>query len=190
MILVVNCGSNKTRHITQIVDDYIDVEEIGILDLDTSQLDKYIGIIISGAPILITETDMSKYDSVLELILANNKPLLGICFGHQLIGLHYGAIPNRIRPISDMESISVLADSALFNRLPEEIQMMEDHCESISVPPGFVLLATSDSCVNEAMMKEDSPVFGVQFHPEVSGNHGSIVIGNFVNICLELDTKA
>ncbi|MFZ9027560.1 MAG: glutamine amidotransferase-related protein [Crocinitomicaceae bacterium] len=190
MILVINCGSNKTRFITQIVDDEIDVDEIGIFDLKASTLDKYTGIIISGAPILLTEQNIDPYLEVLNGILETKKPLLGICFGHQLIGLKYGSIASKMRTISDMEEISVLEDSPLFNRLPQEISMMEDHCETISIPKGFKLLASSDSCVNEAMEKRDAAIYGVQFHPEVSGNHGAIVIQNFISICLENEPKA
>ncbi len=185
MILVVHCGSNKTRFITQIVDDEIDVEEIGILDLKDHSLEKYVGFIISGAPILVTEVNIDPYLEPFESLLNAQKPILGICFGHQLIGLKFGSVPSRIRTICEMEEIAVLADSPLFNRLPDEIQMMEDHCETISVPEGFKLLASSDSCVNEAMEKNDEPIYGVQFHPEVSGNHGAIIIQNFINVCLE-----
>lgn len=183
MILVVNCGSNKTRFITQIVDDFMDVEEVGILELDKADLSKYVGIIISGAPILVTEVDIAKYLDQVQKLVDTQKPLLGICFGHQLIGIHFGAIASRINPINDLNEISVLSDSALFNRLPNEISMMEDHCEAISVPQGFELLATSDGCVNEAMMKKDQVIYGVQFHPEVSGNHGVIIMDNFIRIC-------
>lgn len=62
--------------------------------------------------------------------------------------------------------------------------MMEDHCETISIPANFKLIASSDACVNEAMEHTELPLFGIQFHPEVSGNHGRIVIENFVNFCL------
>lgn len=185
MILVVNCGSNKTRFVTQIVDDQIDVEEIGVFDLKNQSLEKYVGFVISGAPILVTEIDIDPYLEILDSLLRTKKPVLGICFGHQLIGIHFGSVASRIRTINDMEEISVIADSPLFNRLPYEISMMEDHCETISVPEGFNLLASSDSCVNEAMEKNDTPIFGVQFHPEVSGNHGAIIIQNFITVCLE-----
>jgi GMP synthase (glutamine-hydrolysing) len=63
--------------------------------------------------------------------------------------------------------------------------MMEDHCESISLPKGFKLLAVSDACVNEAMCHASKPWMGVQFHPEVSGNQGTLLIENFVNLCLK-----
>ena len=61
--------------------------------------------------------------------------------------------------------------------------MMEDHCETISIPQGFELVASSDACVNEAMQHKERAIFGVQFHPEVSGNHGRILIENFIKVC-------
>ena len=61
--------------------------------------------------------------------------------------------------------------------------MIEDHCESISIPNGFKLIASSDVCVNEAMQHHSELIFGVQFHPEVSGNHGRILFENFIKLC-------
>lgn len=184
MILVINCGSNKTGFITKIVDDEVDVHEIELFDLSSHSLEQYKGFIISGAPILLTEVDSDPYLKILERILDLGKPLLGICFGHQLIGLYFGSIASRMKTIDDMEVISIIDESAIFNRLPMEISMREDHCETISVPEGFKLLASSDSCVNEAMEKTEQLIYGLQFHPEVSGNHGAMIIRNFVGICL------
>ena len=62
---------------------------------------------------------------------------------------------------------------------------MEDHCETVSIPSDFNLIAVSDACVNEGMQHKEKLIFGVQFHPEVSGNMGTLIIENFVNICLE-----
>jgi len=46
------------------------------------------------------------------------------------------------------------------------------------------LIASSDACVNEVMQHKTKKIFGVQFHPEVSGNHGRVMIENFVKIAL------
>ncbi|MFN6084633.1 MAG: glutamine amidotransferase-related protein [Fluviicola sp.] len=51
------------------------------------------------------------------------------------------------------------------------------------MPKDFLLVGVSDSCINEAMMHESKPLFGVQFHPEVSGNMGAILFQNFVQLC-------
>lgn len=183
MILVIDCGSNKTRYIEDVVNDFMDVKIIPLLDFNENDLIKIKGVIISGAPLLITSVDLTPYLEKINWIKECEIPVLGICFGHQLIGILFGAEGNRTREDRDWQTIEAYEDSILFNRLPNEIEMMEDHCETISIPSGFRLIASSDACINEVMEHIDKPIFGVQFHPEVSGNHGKIVIENFVNIC-------
>lgn len=184
MILVLDAGSNKTHYIDEIVDDVCDVRTVPFLDVSTSDFEEVKGIIISGAPLLVTEINTTGYLLIAKRILDLNVPVLGICFGHQLIGLHYGAEASRMKEDRDVQLIEWFEESILFNRLPNEVQMMEDHCETISIPAGFKLVASSDTCVNEAMQHESKPFFGVQFHPEVSGNHGAIILENFAEYCL------
>lgn len=185
MMLIINCGSSKTPYIEQAVDAVCDYQTIGMHDLQQLDLLSFDGIIISGAPILITEIDPAPYLDLFSWISTHNKPILGICFGHQILGLHFGAFASRQREDRDWQLIEQMAESTLFNKLPHEFEMMEDHCESISIPPGFNLIASSDACVNEAMQHLSKPFFGVQFHPEVSGNLGAVLIENFVGLCLE-----
>lgn len=183
MILVVDCGSTKTPLIVEIVDEFMDVLSIPFDELSSEDLGQYKGIIFSGAPKLVTEINMGPYLEVVEWIKTTETPVLGICFGHQLLGMLFGAHASRMREDRDWQTIEVYEESPLFDRLPTEIQMMEDHCETISIPPGFELLASSDACINEAMQHKKRPLYGVQFHPESSGNHGRVVIENFVRIC-------
>ena len=49
------------------------------------------------------------------------------------------------------QEVEFFNGASLISRLPKVLQMMEDHCEVISIPSGFELLASSDVCVNEAM---------------------------------------
>lgn len=183
MILIINCGSNKTKYIEQMVYEFMDTHVVPLMDFEETLLDGMKGVILSGAPLLVTEIDTTPYQEKMRWILNTKIPVLGICFGHQLIGMLHGAFPNRMRDDRDWQTIEVMEDSELFNRLPTEIQMMEDHCEAISIPPGFELIASSDACVNEAMQHREKPIFGVQFHPEVSGNHGAVLLENFVKVC-------
>lgn len=183
MILIVDCGSQKTVFIEEAVDIQMDFKVVGMKDLPDFDFSNYIGIILSGAPILITEVDPTPYLELFKPVLELDKPILGICFGHQIIGLLHGAFASRQRADRDWQTIEQLEDHPLFDKLPLEFQMMEDHCESISIPKAFKLIATSDTCVNEGMAHEEKPIFGVQFHPEVSGNLGTLLIENFVDIC-------
>ena len=182
MILIIDCGSSKTKHLEQIVDDYDDLTIKALFDFEKKDLEGIDGVIISGAPILVTEDDPTPYLEKFDWIKTYTKPLFGICFGHQMIGMTFGAFASRIREDRDWQTIGRFEDSPLFNRLPDEILMMEDHCEAISIPANFKLLASSDACVNEAMEHNELPIYGTQFHPEVSGNHGNIVSENFILI--------
>lgn len=184
MILILDCGSSKTRYIRDLVDNFIDVEVQPILDFQNNEPDKYKGVILSGAPILVTEQDVSNFLEAISWIKETHIPVLGICFGHQIIGMLFGAQAYRMREDRDWQIIESFEYSPLLEKIPVEFEMMEDHCETISIPPGFDLIASSDACVNEVMQHKERKIYGVQFHPEVSGNHGAVIIENFINICL------
>jgi GMP synthase (glutamine-hydrolysing) len=184
MILIINCGSLKTIYIEQAVDLISEYKTVDFKDNYLDLLKNVKGVIISGAPILITEIDYSGYVSLFSWVKSFEKPILGICFGHQILGLLFESLPSRQKEDRDWQTIAQLEESILFDKLPDEFEMMEDHCESISLPKNFKLIATSDACINEAMQHETKPYFGVQFHPEISGNYGQIVIHNFIEYCL------
>ena len=179
MILIINCGSQKTPYIEQAVDLQMDYKTIGLWDATTESLGDSIGIIISGAPILVTEVDNIPYIEQLAWILNAEVPILGICFGHQILGIMHGATASIQKEDRDWQEIGLLEQSILFDKLPGNFEMMEDHCETISIPKDFKLVASSDVCINEAMEHHSKPIFGVQFHPEVSGNHGRVIFQNF-----------
>jgi GMP synthase (glutamine-hydrolysing) len=115
--------------------------------------------------------------------------VLGICFGHQLIGLSFGAFGSRMKDDRGTQLIEIFEKSPLFDKLPSEIEMIEDHCESISIPANFKLIASSDACINESMQHTSLPLFGVQFHPEISGNHGRVLFDNFIRLCDDIELK-
>lgn len=186
MILIIDCGSTKTHNIHELVDEFMDCETIAIADFKSELLPNYTAVIISGAPILITEIDMTNYFDQMTWIKTFEKPLLGICFGHQIIGLINGSFASRMREDRDWQEIEILEYSELFDKLPTTFDMMQDHCETISIPQGFKLIASSDACVNEAMQHLSKPIYGVQFHPEVSGNFGRVIFQNF---CAKVETK-
>lgn len=183
MIILIDCGSSKTPHIESIIYECMDVRVVPMFDFKREEHLDALGFVISGAPILITEVNIEPYLKQFEWLLTEEKPVLGICFGHQMLGLTYGAISNRQKEDRDWQVIELIAESPLFDKLPQEFEMMEDHCEAIGIPPNFKHLAVSDATINEAMAHQTKLQFGVQFHPEVSGNLGACILENFVHIC-------
>ena len=183
MILIVDCGSQKTPFIEDCINELDDYLTIPLRDLTIESTQTFQGIILSGAPLLITEINMEIYLSKFQWLKEIKSPIMGICFGHQLLGMLFGSYPSRMREDRDWQEIEKLSDDMILDKLPSSFSMMEDHCESISIPAGFDLLATSDACVNEIMRHQKKFLYGVQFHPEVSGNSGMILFQNFYNIC-------
>ena len=185
MIAIIDCGSSKTPHIVEQLEEYIDVEYLSMLDLKKENCTNFKGFVISGAPILLTDLDPSPYLEKFAWLLNENRPILGICFGHQILGLLNGARIAKMKEDRVFQEIEVIQDDRLFLRLPDVFEMQEDHCEHISIPKDFEHLACSDTCINEAMKHKTKLHYGVQFHPEVSGNYGNILLENFVNIVLD-----
>lgn len=183
MIIILDCGSDKVPFIEQMVDEFMDFKTVPFLEFNPDDRENVKGIIASGAPLLITEIDMSKYLKVSSWMKTIDIPYLGICFGHQVLGLHHGAFGSKIKEDRDWQEIEQMENDPLFSRMPNVFKMMEDHCEVISIPAGFKLLSSSDASINEGMRHKEKNLFGVQFHPEVSGNMGSIMIENFIKIC-------
>ena len=180
MIAVINCGSSKTPLIAQHLEEYQDVQVIGLLDFSTEILNQFTGVVISGAPILLTEIDPAPYLQKLSWIKTYQKPILGICFGHQLIGLLHGARIAKMKEDRDFQEIEVLKDDLIFDRLPDIFEMQEDHCEAINLPNEFKLLASSSYSEVEVMKHLEKKIYGCQFHPEVSSIDGEKFIANFL----------
>lgn len=141
------------------------------------------GIIISGAPILLTEEKTAQYVTKFGWIKKMEVPILGICFGHQIIGMVYGAKPTKCADDRDWQNITFVSDSFLRKGLADVCGMKQDHCEQINLPKEFDLLAKSKITEVEAMVHQTRPLYGVQFHPEVSARAGKALLKNFGDTC-------
>jgi len=142
-----------------------------------------IGIIFTGGPSSVYEAGSPQVDPA---IFSLGVPILGICYGCQLLAHHLGG---RVVPASDASAREYGKTEtwydpgcALFRGLPAEgISWMSHGDYMEKVPDGFVLTAHSENCPNVAIADEARHFYGVQFHPEVNHTENGIkMIRNFL----------
>ncbi len=125
------------------------------------------GIILSGGPNSVFDPDAP---TLPDFLLDLNVPLLGICYGMQLLAHQLGG---RVEPSARREyghaTIYVDRPDALFADLPTALAVWMSHGDQVTaLPPGFVALAHSDTCPIAAMAHPARKIYGLQFHPEVA----------------------
>ncbi len=137
------------------------------------------GIIFTGGPNSVYEESSPKYNNE---IYSLGIPILGICYGSQLIAHSMGGKVEKA-PTREYGKISIkLSDSLLFDGLAQETICWMSHTDYISqIPDGFKITAASDSCPCAAYENAGKKIYAVQFHPEV--NHtvfGKEMLRNFL----------
>jgi GMP synthase (glutamine-hydrolysing) len=142
------------------------------------------GIIFSGGPASVYEKNAPQCDPA---IFDLNIPFLGICYGMQLACQHMGGkvLPAASREFGRAQCKIHQADG-LFAGVPEETIVWMSHGDQVQViDKDFVALAGTDTCPLAAVRHRQRPVFGLQFHPEVSHTpYGSRILHNFLyEIC-------
>ncbi|MEM4256905.1 MAG: glutamine-hydrolyzing GMP synthase [Candidatus Diapherotrites archaeon] len=137
------------------------------------------GIILSGGPKSVYDKDAVPFNKkIFELGL----PLLGLCYGHQLVGQYFGGkvVAGAIKEYGKAR-LSVFGGK-LFEGLPKAFFVWMSHGDKIiSLPLGFEGVARTLDCEYAAIENLEKNVFGLQFHPEVTNTEfGLKIIENFV----------
>lgn len=118
-------------------------------------------------------------------VLASGLPLLGICYGMQLLARDLGGdlVPLEHREFGPAQLQLDRDDSSLFLGVPRESRVWMSHGDSVVTPPlGFRAIAHTSRCNIAAIGDEQRRIFGVQFHPEVMHtDYGAAVIENFLH---------
>ncbi len=141
------------------------------------------GIVLSGGPDSVFSEDAPHPDPE---IYTFEKPILGICYGMQLLAHYFGG---SVAPSSEREygraRIETVNSGPLFESLPRQLEVWMSHGDRIeSLPEGFTGIAKSETAL-AAMAWPDRDIYGVQFHPEVAHTpRGQEILGNFLfKIC-------
>ena len=193
MILVINnSGPLKKAYSTPKIIEFLKINKIKYkiisnrLDLkDIILLNKHkiYGIILSGSDLKYSEKMCTcKINTNLICLLEFSVPILGICFGFQTIGISFGGKISKLkRKINKMQEIN-LTDNELFQGLKRKTKFQQFHHDYLSdCPASFEIIAFND--IIQGIKHIEKPIYGVQFHPELSGKTGNIILNNFINIC-------
>lgn len=185
-VLILDFGSQYTQLIARAVREanvYCEIIPYSKNFKITPQLK---GIILSGSPFSVNDPNAPLPD-----VLSFNKqlPVLGICYGAQLIAkVSGGRIDKSNKREYGRAHLAKTKNDILLEGISEKSQVWMSHSDSISeLPQGFEILATTTSIPVAAFKKTDStqPLYGLQFHPEVyHSTEGKTIIRNFlVDVC-------
>lgn len=161
----------------------------------------------SGGGTSHSEYDVLQRDDYTWLITESGIPQFGFCGGHQLIAEMFGSEVATMREIGPDDPdlnpgyypglfkefgvwpVRIVAEDPLFEGLPEIIRVRQAHRSEIKqLPEGFRLLASSKDCEIQAMVHEEMPLYGTQFHPESRLENypdGHAIVSNFFRIARE-----
>ncbi|HKI99232.1 MAG TPA: glutamine-hydrolyzing GMP synthase [bacterium] len=140
------------------------------------------GLILSGGPSSVFGEEAVPFNAEL---LELDVPILGLCYGHQLVAQLLGGKVNLL-PHGEFGRTRLRLEPDAHNPLlvgvDAETEVWMSHGDTVlEPPPGFRVLARTGLCPVAAMAHERKPIFGLQFHPEVTDTlQGRVILANFV----------
>ena len=184
-IVVLDFGSQYSHLICRRIRDFAVRAQLVRYDAPPSEIltPGTCGIILSGGPSSTYESGAPMPD---DGVLDSGLPVLGICYGHQIIVSKYGGTVRRASREYGHSTLWIDNDSELFAGLgPSTRAWMSHGDEARLIPPGFQIIGHTDRAAAAAISGESGRVFGIQFHPEVVHTvRGTEILRNFaVNIC-------
>ncbi|MDR1461489.1 MAG: glutamine-hydrolyzing GMP synthase [Campylobacteraceae bacterium] len=146
------------------------------------------GLIFSGGPASVYAKDAYKVsDSIYELGL----PILGICYGMQLIAHHFGG---EVAAANHHEygkaNVKHTEGCAIFKNTENNSVYWMSHADRVEkLPEGFVSIASSDNATHAAIANIEKKIYALQFHPEVThSTYGAKILKNFAKEICECET--
>jgi GMP synthase (glutamine-hydrolysing) len=150
---------------------------------DPSEIEGASAIIYSGGPGSVYDADQPVFN---EDLLKLDLPILGLCYGHQLICQRLGGevLPSKIREYGSAD-LQILSSEGPFAGMTEAETVWMSHGDTVSrLPEGFVRMGETPDCPEAAVGNPEKKIYGFQFHPEVAHTpNGNRMLDNFLTLC-------
>ena len=180
-IVVLDFGSQYSHLICRRIRDFSVYAELVPFDISLENLAKLNpkGIIFSGGPSSVYASDAPIPD---KKIFQLNVPILGICYGHQIIVNNFGGKIKRANKEYGSSVLTIDSNSDILNGIGDSVRAWMSHGdEAENVPEGFEIIGHTESSRSAAIANKQKTVFGIQFHPEVVHTEkGTEILKNFV----------
>ena len=150
--------------------------------------DDFDAVILTGSNAFAGLPELHEYyQDEIDYVLNYNGPILGICFGHQLLATAYnGKVRLMETRLRGFDEVFVSIKDPLFNDLPEKLFVCKAHGRIVTeIPQNIQIIAHSQFVENESMKITNKPIYGVQFHPERCSDkypHGLKILDNFLTV--------
>ena len=178
-LAILDCGGQYTKVIDRRVRELGVKSDIFPINVRAEDLKDYKAVILSGGPNNIGEAGRLNFD---EKIFELGVPVLGICYGMQLMSDHFGGIiDSNIKKEYGATDVWIDVNSTIFEGLNEKEQVLMSHGDTVKVKPeGFQIIAKSGDAI-AAIGDETRKMYGFQFHPEVDlTENGMKMLENFI----------
>jgi len=180
-IVVLDFGSQYSHLICRRIREFSVYAELVPYDISYDELQKLnpVGIIFSGGPSSVYNSDAPNPEAK---IFEMDLPLLGICYGHQLIVNKFGGKVKRANKEYGSSLLTIDNDEDLLNGVGKSVRAWMSHGdEAEQIPKGFKVIGHTENAKAAAIASEEKSIYGIQFHPEVvHTEQGTEILKNFV----------
>jgi len=180
-IVVLDFGSQYSHLICRRIRDFSVYAELLPFDTSIASINKLNpkGIIFSGGPSSVYDSNAPVPD---EKIFQLEVPILGICYGHQIIVNNFGGKIKRANKEYGSSVLTIDNNSDILNGIGDSVRAWMSHGdEAENVPYGFEIIGHTESSRSAAIANKQKMIFGIQFHPEVVHTEkGNDILKNFV----------
>jgi GMP synthase-like glutamine amidotransferase len=185
-IALIDNGSKLREQLEALLSSH-DVTELSYPEAGRALQESFDAIILSGSSLPQIIPVIASPDEVrdeIRLIQETTTPLLGICYGAELIAFSFGGTLTELHePVRGMRTVAVVSDDPILHGVPKSFEAYESHHWVVTgLPSDFITLARGSESI-EMFRHTSRLLYGVQFHPEKMTSEPALkVFENFLTI--------